>query len=70
MAHDDQDDPQDDGWIESTEGDLDPDLTEETGYLASDGAEPRNNWLPFVWKVAALMLVVALVGSVVLPVLM
>ena len=55
-----------DGWVESTEGDLDPDLTEEAGYLAWDPPERRNNWLPFLWKVAALLLVFALVGSVVL----
>ena len=66
MVHDDE---QDDGWVESTEGDLDPELTEAAGYLAWDPPERRNNWLPFLWKVAALVLVVALVGSVVLPAL-
>lgn len=66
MVHDDD---HDDGWIESTEGDLDPELTEEAGYLAWDPPERRNNWWPFLWKVAALSLVVALIGSVVLPAL-
>jgi hypothetical protein len=66
-----QDAPEpDDGWVESTEGDLDPDLTEEAGYLAWDPPGRRNNWLPFLWKVVALILVMALVGSVVLPALM
>ena len=64
-----RDDEHDDGWIESTEGDLDPDLTEEAGYLAWDPPERRNNWWPFLWKVAAALLVVALIGSVVLPAL-
>jgi hypothetical protein len=64
MVHDDE---RDDGWIESTEGDLDPDLTEEAGYLAWDPPERGSNWWPFLWKVAAFSLVVALIGSVVLP---
>lgn len=59
----------DDGWLESTEGDLDPDLTEEAGYLAWNPPERRNNWFPFIWKVVAFTMVIALVGSVVLPVL-
>lgn len=58
-----------DGWLESTEGDLDPELTEEAGTGAWDPLERRSNWLPFLWKVAALLLVFALVGSVVLPAL-
>jgi hypothetical protein len=66
MVHDDD---QNDGWIESTEGDLDPDLTEEAGYLAWDRPEPRSNWFPFVSKVVILLVVVALIGSVVLPAL-
>ncbi len=67
MVHDDD---ADDGWIESTEGDLDPDLTEEAGYLAWDAPEPRNNWFPFVTKVVILIVVLAMLGSVVLPALL
>ena len=70
MAYDDRDeDAHSDGWVESTEGDLDPELTEEAGYLAWDPPEHRSNWLPFLWKAAALLLVIALVGTVVLPAL-
>lgn len=32
----------DDGWCTSTEGDLDPDLTEEAGYGGWDA--PRRPW--------------------------
>lgn len=68
MRYDDSaEDDAGDGWIESTEGDLDPELTEEAGYLAWDPPERRNNWLPILWKLAALSLIVALIGTVVLP---
>lgn len=54
------------GWLESTEGDLDPDLTEEAGYA---GWEPSgtNVWFPTVAKVVGAVLLAALVLSVVLP---
>jgi hypothetical protein len=68
MVHDNGE--HDDGWIESTEGDLDPDLTEEAGYLAWDPPPPGNNWFPFVTKVVILIVVLALLGSVVLPALL
>ncbi len=55
-----------DGWVESTEGDLDPDLTEEAGYLAWEPPEGRR-WLPLLGKLAAIVLVIALLGGVVLP---
>ena len=61
--------PESDGWLESSEGDPDPELTEEAGYLAWDPPEGRRNWLPAVWKVVGILLVVALIGSLVLPAL-
>jgi len=66
------DDPEvDDGWEESTEGDLDPDLTEEAGYLAWDEeeAESRRSWLPFLSRIVLIVVLLALVGSAVLPAL-
>lgn len=42
----------DDRWLESTEGDLDPDLTEESGYLGWE-PPPRRGW--------SLLLLVAIV---------
>jgi len=51
-----------DDWQYSTEGDLDPDLTEEAGYA---GWEPpaRRAWTPLLLR-ASLALVLALfVGS-------
>ncbi|MCK9486090.1 MAG: hypothetical protein M0R73_05220 [Dehalococcoidia bacterium] len=58
----------DEQWIESTEGDLDPDLAEEAPYSAW---EPRtgSNWFPFIAKVVAGLLAVMLILSVVLPAL-
>ena len=32
----------DEGWIESTEGDLDPDLAEETGHRLEDWERPYS----------------------------
>jgi len=52
-----------DDWIESTEGDLDPDLTEEAGYAYWD--PPRRRWAPLVMRGAlVLMLLVLVVASV------
>ena len=55
--------------MESTEGDLDPELTEEAGYLEWDPPERENNWFPFISKVVILLVVIALIGSAVLPAL-
>lgn len=63
-----EDDTADDGWVESTEGDLDPDLTEEAGYRW-EPPERRSNWFPFVSRLVILLVVIALIGSVVLPAL-
>ena len=63
----DNDPPEDDGWAESTEGDLDPDLTEEAGYIAWEPAEPRNNWFPFVARVVIAVVILALLATAILP---
>ncbi len=52
-------------WIESREGDLDPDLTEEAGYAYWE--PPRHRaWGAMLLRVAMAIVLVALVGSVVL----
>lgn len=50
------------GWDESTEGDLDPDLTEEAGYLWS----PRErSWVrPTAQVLGALVLIASLGGAI------
>lgn len=55
----------DDGWLESTEGDLDPDLTEEAGY--SWDAPERSTLLSTTLRLVTLALVVVLIASIVLP---
>ena len=67
------DDPEaDDGWEESTEGDLDPDLTEEAGNLAwdEDDVASRRSWLPLLARIVLITVLLALVGSAVLPALL
>lgn len=66
---DDDDYPIDDGWAESTEGDLDPDLTEEAGYLAWEPGERRNNWFPLVARIVIAIVILALIGTAILPAL-
>ncbi len=54
-------------WTESTEGDLDPDLTEEAGYAGWDA--PSRSWLrPLLQGLAALTLL-AFLGGVMLTAL-
>lgn len=53
-----------DGWAESSEGDLDPDLTEEAGYAEWDS--PQRGWWPVVLRVGLVLLIVALVAPVIL----
>ena len=53
----------DDRWTESTEGDLDWDLTEEAGYGAWEPPAHRRLG-PFVRRVALWMMLIAIVGSV------
>ncbi|MPZ99570.1 MAG: hypothetical protein GEU80_09600 [Dehalococcoidia bacterium] len=52
------------GWVESTEGDLDPDLTEEAGYAGWD-PPPHRLWTPRLLRAVAVFLIVVMVGSVV-----
>lgn len=54
----------DDGWAHSTEGDLDPDLTEEAGY---SGWEPpqRGGW-SLALRIATAALLLAIAGSTLL----
>ena len=56
----------DDGWVTSTEGDLDPDLTEEAGYA---GWEPpvRTHWR-LVQTIVLATLLFVLVGGALLVV--
>ena len=54
----------DNDWLESTEGDLDPDLTEEAGYM---GWEPprRDRWL-LLQRLGLAVVLISLVGGVLL----
>ncbi|MEX1023106.1 MAG: hypothetical protein WD058_08150 [Dehalococcoidia bacterium] len=67
-ARDDEDAPEDDGWAESQEGDLDPDLAIEGAYGDWEPGAGRAVW-PLAVRVVGVMLIVALVGAVVLPAL-
>jgi hypothetical protein len=51
-------------WEESTEGDLDPDLTEEAGYGEWD--PPRRAWWPVAFQVLGLLALFSILGTVVL----
>ncbi len=51
-------------WHESTEGDLDPDLTEEVGYGNWD--PPRRGWWPIAFQVISLFALLSILGTVVL----
>jgi hypothetical protein len=54
----------DDGWAESSEGDLDPDLTEEAGY--SDWDPVNRGWWPLVLRIGLVVLILALLAPVIL----
>jgi hypothetical protein len=54
-------------WEESTEGNLDPDLTEEAGYSGWD--PPRRNWVPLLLKTGLVLALLAMLAGVLLPVL-
>jgi hypothetical protein len=49
----------DDEWVTSTEGDLDPDLTEEAGYSGWDPPQRRT------WALAQRLLLLAVLLSLV-----
>ena len=55
----------DDDSIESSEGDLDPDLTEEAGYACWDPPAHRA-WGVVLLRILMAIVLVALLGSVVL----
>ncbi len=59
--------PPSDGWETSTEGDLDPDLTEEAGYAWWD--PPRRGWAPIVLKVGLALALLGILATVILPLL-
>jgi hypothetical protein len=54
----------DDGWLESTEGDLDPDLTEEAGY--SGWEPPERSWWPAVLRLGTALVIAAMVAGLLL----
>ncbi len=51
-------------WDESTEGDLDPDLTEEAGY--GPWEPPARGWWPVVSQALTILAIVSILGTVVL----
>ena len=56
-----------DEWEYSTEGDLDPDLTEEAGYAYWD-PPTRRFWNPTLLRVVAALAIMLLVGGLILAV--
>ena len=56
-----------DGWRDSTEGDLDPDPTDEAGY--ADWDPPDRGWLPSLLRVVMALVLAAFVGGLLLQVL-
>jgi hypothetical protein len=54
-------------WRESTEGDLDPDLTEEAGYGEWD--PPSRAWWPFALRLLGALALVTMLGTVVISVI-
>ena len=54
-------------WEESTEGDLDPDLTEEAGY--GEWEPPSRAWWPVALQLIGLLALLAMLGTVVLTVI-
>lgn len=54
------------GWTESTEGDLDPDLTEEAGYSWD---APSRSWLRPALQAFGALVLIAFLGGAILTVL-
>lgn len=54
-------------WRESTEGDLDPDLTEEAGYGGWD--PPSRRWGPIIFRILGLLVLISMVGAVMISVI-
>ncbi len=63
---DDPDDASDGDWRHSTEGDLDPDLTEEAGY--GEWEPPRRGWWRLAFRVLLVTVLVSMVASALLVV--
>ena len=57
-----------DEWEYSTEGELDPDLTEEAGYAYWD-PPTRRFWTPTVLRIGAALLIALFIGGIVLAVI-
>lgn len=57
-----------DEWEYSSEGDLDPDLTEEAGYAHWEPARPRL-WTPAVLRIGTALVLALFLGGVLLAVL-
>ena len=52
------------GWVESTEGDLDADLTEEAGGRLDDWDEaPRRAWGGIALRVVSAVLLLLILGA-------
>ena len=54
----------DDDWVTSTEGELDPDLTEEAGYSGWDPPD-RSRWV-LILRLLMFLMLVSLVGGALL----
>ncbi len=59
-----RDHERDDGWVESTEGNLDPDLTEEAGYSNWEPARRPSRTMTLLRAVAFLLIVAFLLQLV------
>ena len=57
----------DEDWVVSTEGDLDPDLTEEAGYSSWEPAEDGRRTI--LLRVLILVTLCAVLAGVILPLL-
>ena len=57
----------DDDWAYSSEGDLDPDLTEEAGYAYWEPPRLRA-WMPMLLRLGMAVVLVLLLGSVLIAV--
>lgn len=52
----------DDGWVESSEGELDWDLTEEAGYAGWE-PPPHRRLAPAIRQIALWLMLIAILGS-------
>lgn len=53
-------------WRHSTEGDLDPDLTEEAGYAYWE--PPKRAWLPLLLGIVAVLIALSLIAGAIVAV--